>query len=129
MQLGCFDDLLTDVGVPSWQTIHDVAVYGDLDGNGDVNAALLFAHDTGGSGTFYYVAVAEYLNDHYRGTNEVRLGDRISPKDLQIRNGVVIDTYATRGSHEPMTTAPSVEALLYLAFEEGKRKALKNPLV
>jgi len=100
-------------------------VEGDLDGDGDEDEALFVVHDAGGSGTFYYVAVAENLNGHYQGTNAVRLGDRIAPMDLRIRKGVVIATYATRGSHEPMSTAPSVEALLYLAFDGGKLKALK----
>lgn len=100
-------------------------IEGDLDSDGDEDAALILVHDPGGSGTFYYVAVAENLNGRYRGTNAVLLGDRIAPMDLQIRNGVVIARYATRGSHEPMSTAPSVEAFLYLAFEEGKLTALK----
>ena len=67
----------------------------------------------------------ENLNGHYQGTNAVRLGDRIAPMDLRIRAGVVVATYATRGSHEPMSPAPSVEAILYIAFDEGKLKALK----
>lgn len=100
-------------------------VDGDLDGDGDIDAAFILVHDTGGSGTFYYVAVAEKLNCHYQGTNAVRLGDRIAPMDLQIRKGVVIVRFAKRRSHEPMSTAPSVEALLYLTFDEGKLKALK----
>jgi hypothetical protein len=97
----------------------------DLDGDGDKDAALFLVHDPGGSGTFYYVAVAENLNGRYRGTNGVGLGDRISPKDLKIRNGVVVATYATRRPHDPMSTAPSVEALAYIAFDKGKLKALK----
>jgi len=100
-------------------------VEGDLDGDGDKDAALLIAHDPGGSGTFYYVAVAEKRNGCYPGTNAVLLGDRITPKDLRIRNGLVIAQYATRGSHEPMSSAPSVETLLYMAFDNDKLKALK----
>ena len=30
-------------------------VYGDLDGDGDEDAAVLLAQDPGGSGTFYYI--------------------------------------------------------------------------
>jgi len=100
-------------------------VEGDLDDDGDEDAALLLVHDPGGSGTFYYVAVAENVSGRHRGTNGVRLGDRIAPKDLRIRNSVVIARYAERGPSGPMSTAPSVEALLCLAFDEGKLKALK----
>ena len=52
------------------------------------------------------------------------LGDRIAPRDVIIRNGVVVASYAERRSGEPMSTAPSVEALLYLAIAEGKLTAL-----
>ena len=31
-------------------------VEGDIDGDGDKDAALILVHDPGGSGTFYYVA-------------------------------------------------------------------------
>ncbi len=100
-------------------------VEGDIDGDGDTDAALVLVHDPGGSGTFYYVAVAENMNGRYRGSNSVLLGDRISLKDLRIRKGLIIARYAERGRHEPMSTAPTVEALLYLAFDEGKLRALK----
>ena len=101
------------------------SVTGDLDGDGDEDTALILVHDPGGSGTFYYVAVSENWNGHHRGTNGVMLGDRIVPKDLKIRNGVVIVKYARRGLHEPMSMAPSVEGLLSLAIDGGKLKALK----
>jgi hypothetical protein len=100
-------------------------VEGDLDGDGDEDAALLLVHDPGGSGTFYYVAVAENINGGYWGTNGVGLGDRIAFKGLQVRNRLVIARYAERGPSEPMSTAPSAEALSYLAFDEGKLKALE----
>jgi hypothetical protein len=100
-------------------------IEGDLDSDGDKDACLFLVHDPGGSGTFYYVAVAENLNGRYRGTNAVFLGDRIEPMYLLVQNGVVIAKYAIRGSHEPISTEPSVESILYLAFCEGKMKALK----
>ncbi len=101
------------------------SVTGDLDGDGDEDTALILVHDPGGSGTFYYVAVSENWNGHHRGTNGVMLGDRIVPKDLKIRNGVVIVKYAKRKLHEPMSMAPLFEALLSLAIDDGKLKALK----
>ncbi len=104
------------------------AIEGDLDGDGDKDAVLFLAHDPGGSGTFYYVAVAENLNDRYQGTDAMFLGDRIVPKDLQIQKGLIIVRYTKRRAYEAMSTAPSVEALLHLAFDQGKLKALKAPI-
>jgi len=100
-------------------------VAGDLDGDGDEDRALILVHDPGGSGTFYYVAVAERMNGGYRGTNAMLLGDRIRTKDLRVLNGLVVVTYAIRGADEPMSTAPSVEVLLTIALDEGKLKPLE----
>jgi hypothetical protein len=71
-------------------------VFGDLNEDGNMNAALLLVHQPGGSGTFYYVAAALNANGTFRGTNAVLLGDRIAPQTTEILDGVVIANYADR---------------------------------
>ena len=77
--------------------VYGKPVYGDLDGDGRKDAAILLIHDPGGSGTFFYVAGALIINGTFRGTNAVWLGDRITPPDLQIHDGILIVRYADRG--------------------------------
>lgn len=101
-------------------------VYGDLDGDGDEDAALFLVHDPGGSGTFYYVAAALNVNGQYIGTNVELLGDRIAPQGVAIRNGVVSASYADRRSGESMSTAPSIGKSMYLTLENGNLIALKS---
>ena len=100
-------------------------VYGDLDGDGDEDAALFLVHDPGGSGTFYYVAAALNVNGQYIGTNAELLGDRIAPQGVAIRNGVVAASYADRRPGESMSTAPSIGKSMYLTLENGNLIALK----
>jgi hypothetical protein len=95
-------------------------VYGDLDGDGTDDAALVLVHQPGGSGTFYYVAAALAFEGAYRGTNAVLLGDRIAPKQIDIRNGVIYANYADRGTDEPMAVAPSVGKSTYLTIEDNR---------
>jgi hypothetical protein len=52
------------------------------------------------------LAGALNINGKFHGTNAVLLGDRITPLDLQIRNGVLITKYADRRPGEPMTATP-----------------------
>ena len=52
------------------------------------------------------------------------LGDRIAPRDVIIRNGVVVASYAERRSGEPMSTAASVDKSIYLTLENGKLTVL-----
>ena len=95
-------------------------VFGDLNEDGNEDAALLLVHQPGGSGTFYYVAVALNANGGFRGTNAVLLGDRIAPQTIEIRNGVVIANYADRRPEESMAVSPSVGISKYLVIKAGK---------
>ena len=98
-------------------------VAGDLDGDGDEDAALILIHRTGGSGSFYYLAAAIREAGGYRGTNAIFLGDRIAPQKVEIRNGVVLVNYADRLPGEPMTSSLGVRVTQYVALRDGELKA------
>jgi len=104
--------------------VYGKTVYGDLNGDGTEDAAILLIHDPGGSGTFFYVASALNLLGKFQGTNAVLLGDRITPRDLQIRNGVLITRYADRRPGEPMTAPPSVRTSQYLILKGAQLESI-----
>jgi hypothetical protein len=92
-------------------------VSGDLNGDGTTDAVIMLTQDDGGSGTFYYVAVA--INTPSQGavgTNAVLLGDRIAPQTIEIQNGQIVVNYADRAPGDPMTTQPSMGKTLYLTL-------------
>jgi hypothetical protein len=99
--------------------------YGDLDGDGVDDAALLLVQQPGGSGTFYYVAAALNVNGAYRGTNAVLLGDRIAPQNVAVRNGVVVVNFADHRPEEPMSAPPSVGKSKYLTLKGGALVAVE----
>jgi len=98
-------------GMPAW---------GDLDGDGDEDAAVILLQRTGGTGSFYYVAAAIRHGCAFSGTNAVRLGDRVAPQSIRVRNGFVIATYADRRAGEPMAAVPSVAKTKHFALQAGK---------
>jgi len=100
--------------------INGQPVFGDLNEDGNKDAALFRMHKPGGSGTFYYVAAALNANGTFRGTNAVLLGDRVAPQTIEVRNAVVIAKYADRRTEESMSTPPSVGMSKYLAIRAGK---------
>ena len=104
--------------------VYGKTVYGDLNGDGNEDAAILLIHDPGGSGTFFYVAGALNINGKFQGTNAVLLGDRITPRDLQIRNGILITKYADRRPGEPMTAIPSVRRSKYLILKRDQLEGI-----
>ena len=102
-------------------------VYGDMNDDGDTDAAVLLTHDPGGSGTFYYVAAAINVNGRYQGTNAVLLGDRIGSAEITIRSGAAVVKYADRRSKEPMNIAPSVNKSTVLILKNEKLIKFDSP--
>ncbi len=104
-------DVLTMFGEP---------VYGDLNGDGLEDAAVLLVNNLGGSGTFYYVAVAIKNNDNsYKATNALLLGDRIAPQTVEIHDGQAVYNYADRLPDESMTAQPSVGKSFYIQYDKN----------
>jgi hypothetical protein len=102
--------------------------YGDLDGAGGEDAVLLLKHDPGGSGTFYYLAVAIRVGERYQGTNAVLIGDRIVPRGVRIGNRMVVARYTDRPPDEPMGTYPTIAKTMVLVVINGQLREIK-PLV
>lgn len=76
---------------------------GRLDGRSAT--ALVLATEPGGSGTFYYVAVARSGGGS---THAVFLGDRVVPESIAIERGDVVVRYLDRKATDAMTAKPSV---------------------
>ncbi len=88
-------------------------VSGDFNNDGFSDIAFILTQESGGSGTFYYLAVALGSKDKCIGTNAIFLGDRIAPQSTNFQNGEIIVNYADRNPDEPMTEIPSVGVSKY----------------
>lgn len=102
-------------------------VFGDLNNDGKEDAALFLVQDPGGSGTFYYIAVAIAKDGIYHGTNAVLLGDRVIPRTIHIRNNVIIVNYVDRLPDEPMSTPPSLVKSMSLRLNESLLLSTEAP--
>jgi len=123
------DGMRTSVAAPGSATITKTMVlgkpvYGDLTGDGNKDAAVLLTHDPGGSGTFYYVAVALNVKNRFQGTNAVLIGDRIAPRDMGVGNGIVKINYLDRLPEEPMSAPPSVRKTSILVLNDNRLEAV-----
>lgn len=86
--------------------VFDAPVYGDLNGDGAADAALILVYQGGGSGTFYYAAVALNSVGTAKVTNAVFLGDRIMPQQISIENGNITVRFLDRGPDDAMAESP-----------------------
>ncbi len=100
---------------------------GDLNGDGKDDKAFLLTHETGGSGTFYYIAVALAGDSGYQGLNALLLGDRIAPQTTEIKDGKVIVNYADRRADEPMTASPSIGVSKYFQVLNSQLAEIAAP--
>lgn len=96
----------------------DEAVY-DFNRDGLPDVAFVLTQNMGGSGTYYYVAVALSGNGGYKGVDAVFLGDRIGLKNIEVRNGIITVRYNDRRIDEPMVAHPSIEIVKQFAVREG----------
>ena len=91
--------------------------YGDIDGDGDDDALLFLSQQPGGSGTFHYVAVAQKVDGGFLGGRAVLIGDRVSPRRLDVLHGLVVIDYLDRAPGEPMAAKATQARTAYLTFE------------
>lgn len=98
------DNLTSVFGVPT---------LGDLNNDGKDDAAFILTQNTGGSGTFFYLASAINSPTGTFGTSAFLLGDRIAPQNIEIKDEQIIANYADRKPGEPMTAQPSVGVSKY----------------
>ncbi len=94
-------------------TLLDRTAFGDLDGDGAIDAAVLLACETGGSGVF--VQLAPVFNRQGRPLNPgtTFLGDRVKIERLRIEDGQVVVDLVTQGPDDPMCCPTRREARSY----------------
>ncbi len=95
-------------------------VTGDFNNDGMQDIAFLLTQSGGGTGVFYYVAVALQSATGYKGTNAISFGDRIAPQTTEFKNGQIIVNYADRKPDEPYSADPSVGVSKYFKVSGGK---------
>jgi len=97
-------------------------VVADIDNDGDDDVAFLITDDSGGSGTFFYLAGAIKEDGGYSWTQAMLIGDRIAPQTTEFRDGLIIVNYADRAPGEAMTIQPSIGKSLYVKYDPMDRQ-------
>ena len=97
--------------------------YGDLNGDGKEDEAVVLTDQGGGSGVFIYVAAYVSGNISYKGTNAVFVGDRVAPQSISVKNGVITLTYLDRGPNEPYAADPTIPTTKTYSFANGELSA------
>jgi hypothetical protein len=80
----------------------DVFAFGDLNGDGKADAAVLMAENSGGSGVFESVIAVINQGGTPHQQSEAALGDRVQIKSADISSGVIHLNMVVAGPNDPM---------------------------
>jgi len=104
---------------PSVQFIDDSAVYGDLNGDGVEDAAVLLVESSGGSGVFTYLGAQLNQAGQPVDGGTVWVGDRTQIKSMAIENGQAVLEVVTQGPNDPQC-CPTAKVRKTYALQDGK---------
>ena len=81
--------------------LSDKIGFGDLNGDGAEDAAVILISDPGGSGTFYELAAVINSRGKAKHADSVFLGDRVKVEDIDIRSGKIVVKMVIQKSTDP----------------------------
>ena len=101
---------------PTVRRIDELAVLGDLDGDGIDDAAVLLVENSGGSGSFVYLAALTAQPGGAVNSGTVHLGDRVQVVAMSVEAGEIVIDLVTPGPDDALAS-PSVKARVRYRLE------------
>lgn len=105
--------------------LSDQVAYGDVNGDGADDAAVLLLSNAGGSGTFVHLAVVINDKGTPRHVASALLGDRVQIKSLAIQASEITLPMIAHGPKDPMC-CPTQEVTRTFRLEEGALKLVSE---
>lgn len=106
--------------IPTETILTDTLAYGDVNGDNKNDTVAVLVQNSSGSGVFVYLAAYVSGNVTYKGSNALFIGDRISPKKIEIESdGSILFSFLDRSLDEPMSAEPTISTSKTFIFREG----------
>ncbi len=86
---------------PTVTLIDRMVAVGDLDADGEQDAAVLLVENSGGSGSFVYLAAVSLAGGAARNLATTLLGDRVQVRNLSQDDGAVLVDLVVAGEEDP----------------------------
>ena len=95
------------------------SAFGDLDGDGEDDAAAITIENPGGSGSFRYVHALPWADGSLTDAGAVFLGDRIRVEGVSIHDGVIVVAMLDRPEDASFAEAPTLPVIRRFRIEGG----------
>ncbi|MEB3160726.1 MAG: hypothetical protein VKL20_04625 [Synechocystis sp.] len=86
---------------------------GDVNQDGEADAAVILAVNTGGSGTFMYLASTTIQNGQVSNLDTIPLGDRVRVQSLKIKDGRIRLNILTHQADDPQCCPSQLVSMAY----------------
>jgi hypothetical protein len=93
----------------------ETASFGDLNHDGQLDAAVILVANFGGSGSFYELTALLSKDNQWFQTNNLELGDRVQVKSLRVSRGLIYLDLLTHKPEDPMCCPSQRRSLRYQA--------------
>ena len=93
------------------------SAFGDLDGDGEDDAAAITIENPGGSGSFRYVHALPWADGALTDAGAVFLGDRIRVEGVSIHDGVIVVAMLDRPDDASFSEAPTLPVIRRFRIE------------
>ena len=103
---------------PTVQLIEDTILYGDLNGDGVDDAAMMLVENSGGSGVFNYIGAQINQDGQPVDAGTVLLGDRTQIQSGVIEDGQIVIDMVTQGPQDAMC-CPTLKLRTSYAVQDG----------
>lgn len=111
---------LADTGLIEETTLTNIIAYGDLNADGQEDAAFIIVSTSAVSGALNsYLAAYVSGTVRYKPTTAVPIGTQVSPKSVSIDGNTITVTYLDRRYDEPLAADPSVTITKTFRFNEN----------
>lgn len=104
---------------PRVEYINGAARFGDLNGDGAADAAVVLVENSGGSGVFTYIAVQLNQDGQPVDAGAVWVGDRTQIKSTAIDNGQIVLEIVTQGPDDPQC-CPGLKVRKTYTLQDGQ---------
>ena len=105
--------------VPRVDFLGNLVARGDLDGDGEDEAAVMLTTNLGGTGVYHYVAVVDQLALENRNVDTRLVGDRIQLRGMHIDEGWLVLEIVRAGPGDPGCCPTEVVTLQY-RLQDGR---------
>ena len=102
--------------------LRDPQAYGDLNGDGSADAAVILATQNGGTGHFMELAAMLNRNGAAENAATVSLGDRVGVEAMRIEAGVIVLDMRVHGPNDPMCCASQFETWRFKLEDEALKR-------